>query len=583
MKGLLLPPIPILIAVAFIALATAAPVHKRLQPGAIQPDPVRLRPLTWGQINIIQTTDTHGWLPGHPKVPSYSGDFGDFASFVSHMRQQADRLQKDLLVVDSGDLVNGNGLSDATPVRGTVTRPFYKKINYDVLTLGNNELYEANVVEDVHKNFVPYWNGRYLTSNVFIKDAQTNETTPIGNLYSTFRLKFGTRVMSYGFLFSFTEAADNAIVEAPNITVTLPWFQESLKEPVDLYLIVAHIPVRAAEATTIVNAIRAVHPSKPIVVMGGHAHIRDFKIYDSRAVGFSGGRFMETIGWLSVDGIHDPACDASEQACIGKNLTVTRRYLDNNAFTYMTHGLGQPDQQFDTQEGLAISQEINWHYKAMNLSRVLGCSPQDYSITRFPVSHNQSLLRLITDEVVPLTVLDSSRPYPGYTLLVSSSQRYDIRKGPFTYDDSFAVSPFRRGFVSAAIPLKIAKDILSRLNVMKLSKRNVPSTPDSADSSLTPGYITTDDLGSDGDDWPHIKIPGVSVPSYVASPLPTGLQDEDLVEVIWLAVNSKQVLAVLETLDPGSGASKKYLPQVYRDGVTTNTMLYDFVVQKWTC
>jgi 2',3'-cyclic-nucleotide 2'-phosphodiesterase (5'-nucleotidase family) len=74
------------------------------------------RPLVWGDVNIIHTTDSHGWLLGHQKSsfpePNYryvcvyyvgahnypdrlpfffenSGDFGDFASFVAHMKELA--------------------------------------------------------------------------------------------------------------------------------------------------------------------------------------------------------------------------------------------------------------------------------------------------------------------------------------------------------------------------------------------------------------------------------------------------------------------------------------------------------------
>jgi 2',3'-cyclic-nucleotide 2'-phosphodiesterase (5'-nucleotidase family) len=75
-------------------------------------------PLVWGDVNIIHTTDSHGWLLGHQKAsfpePNYrcvslayycswgarllytndyehvfSGDFGEFASFVEYMEDIA--------------------------------------------------------------------------------------------------------------------------------------------------------------------------------------------------------------------------------------------------------------------------------------------------------------------------------------------------------------------------------------------------------------------------------------------------------------------------------------------------------------
>ena len=65
-----------------------AHLHKRAFPQAPLTPPSR--PLTWGDVNIIHTTDSHGWLLGHQKAsfpePNYSGDFGDFASFVTHMK-----------------------------------------------------------------------------------------------------------------------------------------------------------------------------------------------------------------------------------------------------------------------------------------------------------------------------------------------------------------------------------------------------------------------------------------------------------------------------------------------------------------
>jgi 2',3'-cyclic-nucleotide 2'-phosphodiesterase (5'-nucleotidase family) len=54
------------------------------------------------------TTDTHGWLAGHLKERNYGADWGDFASFVTHMRAKAARMGVDLLVVDTGVRISLN-------------------------------------------------------------------------------------------------------------------------------------------------------------------------------------------------------------------------------------------------------------------------------------------------------------------------------------------------------------------------------------------------------------------------------------------------------------------------------------------
>ncbi|KAF9945604.1 hypothetical protein BGZ65_010568, partial [Modicella reniformis] len=166
-------------------------IERRSQPGVPQPTSVNLRPLEWGDFNVISTTDTHGWLAGHLKEETYSADFGDFASFISHMREQAQYRRKDLLVIDNGDLHDGNGLSDASPLRGEISNAIFQKVNYDALTIGNHELYLPETVEDTYKNFAPKLGKRYLTSNTFFKDLRTNKTVPFGKLYNKFRMKFG--------------------------------------------------------------------------------------------------------------------------------------------------------------------------------------------------------------------------------------------------------------------------------------------------------------------------------------------------------------------------------------------------------
>lgn len=112
---------------------------------------------------------------GHQKTsfpePNYSGDLGDFASFVAHMKSLALKKDVDLLLIDSGDLHDGTGLSDGFPPGGidahavrfllryreeiellTESRQsnqIFKDLPYDVLAIGNHELYIYNNTLDM--------------------------------------------------------------------------------------------------------------------------------------------------------------------------------------------------------------------------------------------------------------------------------------------------------------------------------------------------------------------------------------------------------------------------------------------------
>lgn len=46
-----------------------------------------------------------------------------------------------------GDLHDGNGLSDATPLNGELSNPIFEEIDYDLLTIG--------------KNFSSFWGDTY--------------------------------------------------------------------------------------------------------------------------------------------------------------------------------------------------------------------------------------------------------------------------------------------------------------------------------------------------------------------------------------------------------------------------------------
>lgn len=52
------------------------------------------------------------------------------------MKQTAGNMGADMLIIDSGDLHDGAGLSDATPTDGTKSMPVFTEIDYDLLTIG---------------------------------------------------------------------------------------------------------------------------------------------------------------------------------------------------------------------------------------------------------------------------------------------------------------------------------------------------------------------------------------------------------------------------------------------------------------
>jgi 2',3'-cyclic-nucleotide 2'-phosphodiesterase (5'-nucleotidase family) len=75
---------------------------RRMQPDAQNTTTSPKAPLEWGQVNFLHTTDTHGWLEGHIKEQNYGADWGDYVSFTKRMKEKAEKLGVDLLLVDTG-------------------------------------------------------------------------------------------------------------------------------------------------------------------------------------------------------------------------------------------------------------------------------------------------------------------------------------------------------------------------------------------------------------------------------------------------------------------------------------------------
>ncbi|KAI8979381.1 Metallo-dependent phosphatase-like protein [Mycotypha africana] len=567
-------------------------IDKRQQKDAIAtPEIPPLRPLPWGDVNFLHTTDSHGWLEGHVSQGSYNGDLGDFYSFTVRMKEKAKKMKKDLFIVDTGDTHDGNGLSDITSPRGLLSQPLLTQIPYDLLTIGNHELYVDDITNDTLRNFIPHWKDKYLAANVYVKDANTNVTVPITkNKYTYFEGKYGTRVLAYGFLFNFQKNGKMSVIKSVEDEIKQPWFQKSLvKHKPDIIVLIGHMGLHSSEFASLIKEIRAHYPTIPITVFGGHTHIRDAAIYDPWAAGIQSGRYLETIGFFSLK--YDKKTSKHDHHH-PRNVTFARRYLDQNRYTYIHHSVDGKEKKFDTKEGKKITEKIQQLRKEYDLSIQLGCAPQDYKMSAVPPDDPSSVFYLLTREVLPKVVTEPQAKNPAYFLANSGSVRYDIDKGPFLIGNMYQLSPFEDYFYAIQnVPYDVVDKVLPLLNKEgeKMMKRNIQwlkdqSTADDADeitsldrrTPITPGYVTVDDFGTDGDDTEHIPVDTYTIPAFIGSEIPKN--DTGFVDIVYFDFIDNQLKALLQSLTGQTWTTNKR----YGDPkITSSTIWIHFAEQYW--
>lgn len=600
------------------------------QPSAPSPIAAPLRELPWGQLNFLHTTDTHGWHGGHLQEAQYSADWGDYISFTEHLRNKADDDGSDLLVIDTGDRVEGNGLYDASNPKGKYTFDILKEQHMDVITSGNHELYLKNTSQREYDTAIPDFKHSYIASNLDIYNPKSESYEPLAPRYRKFKTRNqGVRVLAFGFLFNFHGNANNTRVQPVQETIQEKWFQDAIHErDVDLFLIAGHVPVRDSEEYDLIyKAIRKAHWDTPLVLFGGHTHIRDYRKYDKKAYGIESGRYMETLGFMSISGL---STGKSSGVHVDASPAYERRYIDNNLYS-MYHHSNTKKSTFHTELGQNVSKIIHHAREELKLDHTYGCAPQDYWLNRAPYPADDSLLTLLEKEVIPDTFTSntSQDSRPAIVITNSGAMRFDIFKGAFTIDTTFLVSPFTSGFRKLeSVPYGIASQVLGLLNNQgpipvadlisfasndfgahrlrdlapplpplnaksKSQAHFYPSAPaagqaplgGSEDKPQIPGYTTTDDAGSDGDDTLHQSIRFYDVPNCIAAPVnfdPTSLilEAPEKVDLVYNEFIQDWVLLALKYL--GSEFGKDDTGAAL-DGKSMTSVISDWVHEHWQC
>lgn len=100
-----------------------------------------------------------------------------------------------------------------------------------------------------------------------------------------------------------------------------------------------------------------------------------------------------------------------------------------------------------------------------------------------------------------------------------------------------------------------------------------------AGTALTLGYVTQDSCPGVGDDTPHTAIPFFDSPDYISSPLPTGLQATDQMDVVFLDFFESQILSIVNSLQTAKTfTTDDVLPY---GNAATNTVYGIFAEAKW--
>ncbi|KAG8735705.1 hypothetical protein FRC10_010234 [Ceratobasidium sp. 414] len=267
--------------------------------------------LTWGDVNVFHTTDIHGWILGHSKPVFPEINWRQLAK-----RAITQSEGRDLFLVDSGDRRIGHGLTDRLmpgTVNGQFVEEMYLVMGYDAVCPGNF----LRSMKDLNKQ----WGDRFITSNVRL------------NTTKHFDQRLDHRPF-YGGIAKDDNGYDMLGIVPLKTMVTQPWFLKSLKEEVDVFLVVGHMdpekPCAEDGWIYLYDAIRKEHPFTPILMFAGHTHKRACTRFTSapdhykRSMLLQSGRYFDTVGWMST------SLDDNKSG----DLKMARRYLDNNVITY---------------------------------------------------------------------------------------------------------------------------------------------------------------------------------------------------------------------------------------------------------
>lgn len=507
--------------------------------------------LPWGKVNLLVLTDVHSWIAGHERHESNMNvDYGDVLSFVERLHRFVDAQEDDpmdLYLVMNGDFMDGTGLSTRPP---KYLAPLLKQMPFDVINLGNHELYDNATIDFILDEFIPEWDGHYLTSNSLYEPT----AQPLGSRYCILKGRAST-ILTFGFLFNFPGHSKNTIVENVQDAVRESWFQDALmNEKYDTILVMAHMHVTDPLVQVILDAIRK-HTSCSVAFVTGHTHLRRYEVLDENSVSFEAGRFLDTIGFLSWN----PA-DAATGSPLSSEEKFPHLFIDTKRDTLieLLHQTDNSIRTLPTMEGIRLTDKIHTTQDEMGLLETVGCSPHIYSLST-PMNKDLSLWGLYIHQIIPQRLLQT----PGKVYVEGTgSLRYDLMNGKILLDDVISICPFNQTIHEIAVDVSAAK-LLEALDI---------TLPPSSYGAIKPNKILPD-----GKEFPTWAIATISH---------SGILDLDQKYRVWTPLYYAKYLQERIANVTGTPESKSTIirkvnnPEVYE---MTTDLWKDYIAEHMKC
>ena len=390
----------------------------------IVPVPAAPPPLAMQDMNFLVVTDVHSWVSGHAHNKTLNAGYGDVLSFYENLKGRADAQHKDLFFVMNGDFIDGTGLTSNPPKYLT---PILQEMPWDAINIGNHELYKNTTIEFITQpdGFVDQWEGRYLTTNVVLKDGNI----PIGDRYRYLHGTFTNQtILTFGFLYNFQNNCEITTVQEVETVVNEDWFQNILSEgDFDAILVLAHLDAFDPLVDVILGKIREIcGDNMPVQFITGHSHRRKYNEPDAFSSSFEAGHYLDSIGFASL-------------SFNETNAAFEHKFIDANLNT-MKDMLGIPTSaSFETASGQALSLLIADTKEALGLNEIVACAPKTYELHN-GLEKKDSLWGLFVKEVVPTQLFKES---PGMIFLQNPGGfRYNIYQGKMTQDDFTSMNPY---------------------------------------------------------------------------------------------------------------------------------------------